>query len=50
MGVEVWKSLWTFVFFGASLAFYVIVLVVGIKGMGSVKSMLANMLAARRGR
>ena len=47
MGLEAWKDLWKFVFFGASLVFYLVVVVVGWKGMGDVKAMLKTMLAER---
>jgi len=43
----VWKSLWTVTFFAASFLFYLIVVIVAIRGMGDVKRMIAAMIAER---
>ena len=47
METETWKSLWTFTFFTASSLFYLIVVIVGIKGAGDVKRMIAAMIAEK---
>ena len=45
MDVETWKAIWQLVFIAASIAFYAIVVAVGIKGFGDVARMLRNMAA-----
>ena len=47
MDVETWKAIWQLVFIAASVAFYAIVVAVGIKGFGDVARMLRNMAAGR---
>ena len=47
MDVENWKAIWQLVFIAASVAFYAIVVAVGIKGFGDVARMLRNMAAGR---
>lgn len=47
MDVETWKVIWKLVFIVASIAFYTIVIAVGIKGFGDVAQMLRNMAAGR---
>ena len=48
METETWKSLWTFAFFAASSLFYLVVVIVAIRGMGDVKRMIAAMIAERK--
>ena len=43
MDVETWTAIWQLVFIAASIAFYAIVVAVGIKGFGDVAQMLRNM-------
>lgn len=47
MDVEIWKAIWQLIFIAASIAFYAIVVAVGIKGFGDVARMLRNMAAGR---
>ena len=47
MDVETWKVIWKLVFIAASVAFYAIVIAVGIKGFGDVAQMIRNMAAGR---
>lgn len=47
MDVETWKAVWKLIFIGASVAFYAIVIAVGIKGFGDVAQMIRNMAAGR---
>ena len=47
MDVETWKAIWQLVFIAASIAFYAIVVAVGIKGFGDVARMLRNMAGGR---
>ena len=47
MDVETWKAIWQLVFIAASIAFYAIVVAVGIKGFCDVARMLRNMAAGR---
>ena len=47
METETWKSLWTFTFFTASFLFYLVVVIVAIKGAGDVKRMILAMIAAK---
>lgn len=47
MDVETWKTVWKLIFISASVAFYAIVIAVGIKGFGDVAQMLRNMAAGR---
>ena len=47
MDVETWKAIWQLVFIAASIAFYAIVVAVGLKGFGDVARMLRNMAAGR---
>jgi hypothetical protein len=48
MDVETWKSVWYVGFFIASAFFYVVVLIVAIKGMGDVKEVVSKMIQGRR--
>ena len=36
MDVETWKTIWKLVFIASSVAFYAVVIAVGIKGFGDV--------------
>lgn len=47
MDVETWKVIWKLVFIAASVAFYAIVIAVGVKGFGDVAQMIRNMTAGR---
>ena len=47
MDVETWKTIWKLVFIASSVAFYAVVIAVGIKGFGDVAQMLRNMAAGR---
>jgi hypothetical protein len=47
MDIETWKSIWHVVLISSSALFYAVVIAVGIKGMGDVKEMLAQMIANR---
>ena len=47
MDVETWKVIWKLVFIASSVAFYAVVIAVGIKGFGDVAQMLRNMAAGR---
>ena len=40
MDVETWKTIWKLVFIASSVAFYAVVIAVGIKGFGDVAQML----------
>ncbi|MFT5088249.1 MAG: hypothetical protein ACI906_003949 [Candidatus Latescibacterota bacterium] len=47
MDIETWKSIWHIVLIGSSALFYIVVIAVGIKGVGDVKEMVAQMIANR---
>ena len=48
MDAGTWKTIWHVVLITASLMFYGIVIVVGIKGMGDVKEMISSMIEEKR--
>ena len=48
MDAGTWKTIWHVVLIVSSLMFYGIVVVVGVKGMGDVKEMIAAMIAEKR--
>jgi len=47
MGVQAWRELWTLVFIVASVAFYGVVVIVGVRGMADVKEMVGAMWRCR---
>ena len=48
MDIETWKDIWYMVFFTASTIFYIVVVVIAIKGMGDVKDVVKKMIEGRR--
>ena len=47
MDIETWKTIWQFVFFAASILFYVTVAVVAFKGFRDVAAMIGKMWSDR---
>ena len=47
MDTQTWKDIWFATFFIASALFYLIVIIVGIKGAGDVKNMIVRMITEK---